>query len=142
MGIGLPLSNMFATYVRVSRLRDGRLIQRRYFGGSLELVSLDGWGMLCLLAINYVLNVGPGSDAYLRLPKLVKSCLGFEYSLMFTCFRAAILKGLKFDGMPLDSTRMPQMEIMHDIRCPGYSYDPIRQVTHVHLERAQSISVG
>jgi hypothetical protein len=46
MGIGLPMSNIFATY----------------FGGSLDLVSLDGWG----------------TDAYLRLPKLVclfsKSC--------------------------------------------------------------------
>ncbi|KAH8118303.1 alpha-ketoacid dehydrogenase kinase [Phellopilus nigrolimitatus] len=38
LGIGLPMSNIFATY----------------FGGSLELVSLDGWG----------------TDVYLRLPKL------------------------------------------------------------------------
>ncbi|KAJ6613414.1 alpha-ketoacid dehydrogenase kinase N-terminal domain-containing protein [Mycena sp. CBHHK59/15] len=38
IGIGLPMSNIFATY----------------FGGSLELVSLDGWG----------------TDVYLRLPKL------------------------------------------------------------------------
>jgi len=38
IGIGLPMSNMFATY----------------FGGSLELVSLAGWG----------------TDVYLRLPKL------------------------------------------------------------------------
>jgi len=38
MGIGLPMSNIFATY----------------FGGSLELVSLDGYG----------------TDAYVRLPKL------------------------------------------------------------------------
>jgi pyruvate dehydrogenase kinase 2/3/4 len=38
-GIGLPMSNIYATY----------------FGGSLELVSLDGWG----------------TDAYLRLPKMV-----------------------------------------------------------------------
>jgi len=39
IGIGLPMSNIFATY----------------FGGSLELVSLDGYG----------------TDVYLRLPKLV-----------------------------------------------------------------------
>ncbi|TDL29492.1 atypical/PDHK/BCKDK protein kinase [Rickenella mellea] len=38
IGIGLPMSYIFATY----------------FGGSLELVSLDGWG----------------TDVYLRLPKL------------------------------------------------------------------------
>ncbi|KAF6762249.1 branched-chain alpha-ketoacid dehydrogenase [Ephemerocybe angulata] len=38
IGIGLPMSKIFATY----------------FGGSLELVSLDGWG----------------TDVYLRLPKL------------------------------------------------------------------------
>ena len=39
LGIGLPMSNIFATY----------------FGGSLELVSMDGWG----------------ADAYVRLPRLV-----------------------------------------------------------------------
>jgi len=38
IGLGLPMSNIFATY----------------FGGSLELVSLDGWG----------------TDVFLRLPKL------------------------------------------------------------------------
>ncbi|KAF5370133.1 hypothetical protein D9758_001021 [Tetrapyrgos nigripes] len=38
LGIGLPMSNIFATY----------------FGGSLDIVSLDGWG----------------TDAYVRLPKL------------------------------------------------------------------------
>ncbi|KAF8914666.1 branched-chain alpha-ketoacid dehydrogenase [Mucidula mucida] len=38
IGVGLPMSHIFSTY----------------FGGSLELVSLDGWG----------------TDAYLRLPKL------------------------------------------------------------------------
>jgi len=38
MGLGLPLSNIYA----------------RYFGGSLDLMSLDGWGI----------------DVYLRLPRL------------------------------------------------------------------------
>ncbi|KAJ8472383.1 hypothetical protein ONZ45_g16670 [Pleurotus djamor] len=38
IGIGLPMSNIYSTY----------------FGGSLELVSLDGWG----------------TDAYVRLPRL------------------------------------------------------------------------
>ncbi|KAK7470617.1 putative protein kinase [Stygiomarasmius scandens] len=38
LGIGLPMSNIFATY----------------FGGSLDIVSLDGWG----------------TDVYVRLPKL------------------------------------------------------------------------
>lgn len=39
IGIGLPMSNIYATY----------------FGGSLDLVSLDGWG----------------TDVFVRLPKLV-----------------------------------------------------------------------
>ncbi|CCM01573.1 uncharacterized protein FIBRA_03633 [Fibroporia radiculosa] len=46
IGIGLPMSNIFATY----------------FGGSLELVSLDGYG----------------TDVYLRLPKLGTSLEGIE----------------------------------------------------------------
>ncbi|KAJ7638837.1 alpha-ketoacid dehydrogenase kinase N-terminal domain-containing protein [Roridomyces roridus] len=46
MGIGLPMSNIFATY----------------FGGSLELVTLDGWG----------------TDVYLRLPKLGTNLEGIE----------------------------------------------------------------
>ncbi|KAF5388229.1 hypothetical protein D9615_000433 [Tricholomella constricta] len=46
IGIGLPMSNIFATY----------------FGGSLELVSLDGWG----------------TDVYLRLPKLGTNLEGIE----------------------------------------------------------------
>jgi len=46
IGLGLPMSNIYATY----------------FGGSLELVSLDGWG----------------TDAYLRLPKLGTNLEGIE----------------------------------------------------------------
>ncbi|RDB22502.1 [3-methyl-2-oxobutanoate dehydrogenase [lipoamide]] kinase, mitochondrial [Hypsizygus marmoreus] len=46
IGIGLPMSNIFA----------------KYFGGSLELVSLDGWG----------------TDVYLRLPKLGTNLEGIE----------------------------------------------------------------
>ncbi|KZT05524.1 alpha-ketoacid dehydrogenase kinase [Laetiporus sulphureus 93-53] len=46
IGIGLPMSNIFATY----------------FGGSLELVSLDGYG----------------TDVYLRLPKLGTNLEGIE----------------------------------------------------------------
>lgn len=46
LGIGLAMSNIFA----------------RYFGGSLELVSLDGWG----------------TDMYLRLPKLGTNQEGIE----------------------------------------------------------------
>jgi len=46
LGIGLPMSNIFATY----------------FGGHLDLVSLDGWG----------------TDAYLRLPKLGTNLEGIE----------------------------------------------------------------
>lgn len=47
MGLGLPMSNIFATY----------------FGGSLQLVSLDGWG----------------TDAYLQLPKLGTNLEGIEF---------------------------------------------------------------
>ncbi|OCH94093.1 alpha-ketoacid dehydrogenase kinase [Obba rivulosa] len=46
IGIGLPMSNIFATY----------------FGGSLELVSLDGYG----------------TDVYLRLPRLGTNLEGIE----------------------------------------------------------------
>ncbi|KAF9268008.1 atypical/PDHK/BCKDK protein kinase [Marasmius fiardii PR-910] len=46
IGIGLPMSNIFA----------------KYFGGSLELVSVDGWG----------------TDAYVRLPKLGTNLEGIE----------------------------------------------------------------
>jgi len=46
LGLGLPMSNVFA----------------RYFGGGLELVSLDGWG----------------TDVYLRLPKLGTNLEGIE----------------------------------------------------------------
>ncbi|KAF8621614.1 hypothetical protein AX15_007634 [Amanita polypyramis BW_CC] len=46
LGIGLPMSNIFATY----------------FGGNLDLVSLDGWG----------------TDAYVRLPKLGTNLEGIE----------------------------------------------------------------
>jgi len=46
IGLGLPMSNIFATY----------------FGGSLQLVSMDGWG----------------TDVYLRLPKLGTNLEGIE----------------------------------------------------------------
>ncbi|KAF9534300.1 alpha-ketoacid dehydrogenase kinase N-terminal domain-containing protein [Crepidotus variabilis] len=46
IGIGLPMSNIYTTY----------------FGGSLDLISLDGWG----------------TDVYLRLPKLGKNLEGIE----------------------------------------------------------------
>ncbi|TFK75880.1 alpha-ketoacid dehydrogenase kinase [Pluteus cervinus] len=45
-GIGLPMSNVYATY----------------FGGSLELIPLDGWG----------------TDVYVRLPKLGTNLEGIE----------------------------------------------------------------
>lgn len=46
IGIGVPMSNIYA----------------RYFGGSLELVSLDGWG----------------TDVYVRLPRLGTNLEGIE----------------------------------------------------------------
>ena len=48
-----------------------------YFGGSLELVSLDGWGTHWIFSFpEYRQTDGfPGTDVYLRLPKLVgKTC--------------------------------------------------------------------
>ena len=77
MGLGLPLSNIYATYfgqfVQLFKLLSAHLIptypirtlpsQRRDtdthgpLGGSLDLVSMDGWG----------------TDVYLRLPRLVSS---------------------------------------------------------------------
>ncbi|VDC03594.1 unnamed protein product [Peniophora sp. CBMAI 1063] len=47
LGIGLPMSNIFASY----------------FGGSLELLSMNGWG----------------TDVYLRLPKLGTNLEGIEF---------------------------------------------------------------
>jgi len=70
MGLGLPLGNIYA----------------RYFGGSLDLISLDGWGesrafrfpitrfmdaielLYCLLVLTHYFV--PGIDVYLRLPRL------------------------------------------------------------------------
>jgi hypothetical protein len=54
------------------------LITLSYLGGSLELVSLDGWGQLkahrCPLFAYHRIT---GTDAYLRLPKLVSTlCVG------------------------------------------------------------------
>ncbi|KAG8931589.1 hypothetical protein FRC01_001094 [Tulasnella sp. 417] len=46
IGLGLPLSNIFATY----------------FGGSLDLISLEGWGL----------------DVYIRLPRLGTNLEGIE----------------------------------------------------------------
>jgi hypothetical protein len=55
IGIGLPMSNIFATY----------------FGGSLELVTMDGWGKRLSNFGFLPLNIFAGTDVYLRLPKLV-----------------------------------------------------------------------
>ena len=46
IGIGLPMSNIFATYdTSIDNARVSLLTTvARYFGGSLELVSLDGYG--------------------------------------------------------------------------------------------------
>lgn len=53
IGIGLPMSNIFATFVHLQGqilfYACARVLMSlflfRYFGGSIELVSLDGWGM-------------------------------------------------------------------------------------------------
>ena len=47
IGIGLPMSNIFATYDILLLCTYPSLMSfARYFGGSLELVSLDGYGEL------------------------------------------------------------------------------------------------
>lgn len=48
IGIGLPMSNIFATCAYFCRWLcfNSHRDFISYFGGSLELVSLDGWGML------------------------------------------------------------------------------------------------
>lgn len=52
LGIGLPMSNIFATWVqRLSGVNSAILNALcSYFGGSLQLVSLDGWGMCTVLS--------------------------------------------------------------------------------------------
>ncbi|KXN89614.1 [3-methyl-2-oxobutanoate dehydrogenase [lipoamide]] kinase, mitochondrial [Leucoagaricus sp. SymC.cos] len=62
IGIGLPMSNIFTTY----------------FGGSLELVSLDGWGTKCPPSDHPETDMRAGTDAYLRLPKLGTNLEGIE----------------------------------------------------------------
>ncbi|KAI0796657.1 alpha-ketoacid dehydrogenase kinase [Abortiporus biennis] len=55
LGIGLPMSNIFATYVPFFLFLNPPYVSLyRYFGGSLELVSMDGYG----------------TDVYVRLPRL------------------------------------------------------------------------
>lgn len=43
----------------------------RYFGGSLDLVSLDGWGKILTYFGRQCVDCVIGTDAYVRLPKLV-----------------------------------------------------------------------
>lgn len=44
IGIGLPMSNIYATSVSRVNPRHVADLHSSYFGGTLELVSLDGWG--------------------------------------------------------------------------------------------------
>lgn len=44
IGIGLPMSNIYATCVSHVNSRHAADTRSSYFGGTLELVSLDGWG--------------------------------------------------------------------------------------------------
>jgi len=53
IGIGLPMSNIFATYglayTSLSLIVQSVSCLTRYFGGSLSLVSLNGWGLFYFL---------------------------------------------------------------------------------------------
>ena len=74
LGIGLAMSNIFARYGNPKIYIDERKTDlRRYFGGSLDLVSLDGWGEIVQRFDMYHPNrvAFQGTDVYLRLPKLV-----------------------------------------------------------------------
>lgn len=46
LGYGLPMSRLYAMYVSILDVRVLILIKflRRYFGGSLDFMSMDGWG--------------------------------------------------------------------------------------------------
>lgn len=77
MGLGLPMSNIFATCVRPTHTPDRPFSRSatRYLGGSLRLVSLDGWGEASLSLRSRTLpsseRAHTGTDAYLQLPRLV-----------------------------------------------------------------------
>ncbi|KAI0081785.1 alpha-ketoacid dehydrogenase kinase [Panus rudis PR-1116 ss-1] len=65
IGIGLPMSNIYATY----------------FGGSLELVSMDGYGGLPVYDVSQLYSSAypcAGTDVYLRLPRLGTNLEGIE----------------------------------------------------------------
>ncbi|THH15041.1 hypothetical protein EW146_g5379 [Bondarzewia mesenterica] len=107
LGIGLPMCNIFATY----------------FGGSLEPVSLDGWGkgafLLPTYLIDHVALITTGTDVYLRLPKLGTNLeapqgevLG---SLLLRTSTPAIdekvlmyLEGLKSSKSDIDTVKTPR----------------------------------
>jgi hypothetical protein len=62
IGIGLPMSNIYARWGSPLHVfgPPSRLIvetRHRYFGGSLELVSLDGWGKYRLFPDRFALLI-------------------------------------------------------------------------------------
>ena len=76
LGIGLAMCNIFArsASLQIYFNSEKNTDCRRYFGGSLELVSMDGWGevvqpgaSICSTLTSMLI----GTDVYLRLPKLV-----------------------------------------------------------------------
>jgi pyruvate dehydrogenase kinase 2/3/4 len=77
LGIGLAMCNIFARCTSLLIYIDAKKLTYcvRYFGGSLELVSLDGWGEAVRpgdLDMQHAYSAFyTGTDVYLRLPKLV-----------------------------------------------------------------------
>lgn len=76
IGLGLPMSNVFATY----------------FGGSLDLVSLDGWGTYTFIVWRES-NWKIGTDVYVRLPKLVSNKV--VVSCWLIMLQGTILEGIE-----------------------------------------------
>ena len=70
----------------------------RYFGGSLQLVPMDGWGKCSFSVTSGVPRTGYpwflGTDVYVRLPKLVSLLL---LPSQVVCNRA--LKGTNLEGI-------------------------------------------
>ena len=69
LGYGLPMSRLYARLAYMLSLIAflPNLMLDRYFGGSLDLLSLEGWGRLNELSCDMVTDPCVGSDVFLKL---------------------------------------------------------------------------